>query len=193
MIIGISGKARTGKDTCAKFIVMAAHQHKDECSRFYSYEFARPIKEACRIIFGWDDRHLYGDLKEVVDLRFGITPRRAMQTLGTEWGRDMINEEIWIKRANVEHNQKGNVVISDVRFKNEVKFIHENGGFIIDLHRKNVDRINGIENHGSETGVSEFLGPNDVYVDNDGSFEELQEKITSIFNQHHFMKRLFKE
>jgi hypothetical protein len=91
MLIGLTGKARSGKDTVAGYL---NNKHM-----FSHYWFSKPMKDACRTIFGWDDRHLYGDLKEVVDPVYGISPRVALQTLGTERGRNCINQDLWLTRA----------------------------------------------------------------------------------------------
>ena len=70
MIIGIAGYARHGKDSTADAIV--------KYFGFKKYALADVMKDACRIIFGWDERHLYGELKDVVDPRFGVSPRHAL-------------------------------------------------------------------------------------------------------------------
>ena len=79
MIIGLSGKSGAGKDTVANFI----QEQRLGGKTWDRYAFASPIKDACNLIFGWDHRHSFGHLKEVVDENFGISPRYAYQTLGT--------------------------------------------------------------------------------------------------------------
>ena len=69
MIIGLTGKARSGKDTVAA--------HLQEAYKSHHYWFSKPMKDACRSMFGWGDEHLYGELKEEVDQRYGI--RSTMQ------------------------------------------------------------------------------------------------------------------
>jgi len=59
MIIGFAGKKRSGKDTIANYLVNKYN--------FRRYAFGGPVKEVCRILFGFDDEQLYGDRKEELD------------------------------------------------------------------------------------------------------------------------------
>ena len=79
MIIGITGHARHGKDSIADVIVREYG--------FQKHALADVMKDVMRIVFGWNDAHLYGDLKDVVDPAFGISPRHALQSFGTEWAQ----------------------------------------------------------------------------------------------------------
>ena len=113
MLIGLTGEARSGKDTFAfmlcDFIV------------FETYAFALPIKNACCEIFGWTDDHVNGHLKEEVDPYFGVSPRKAMQTLGTEWGRNSINSDLWLLAAEKKNEETSDLIVTDVRFNNEAE------------------------------------------------------------------------
>ena len=98
MIIGITGKARAGKDTVADLI---KSRLGDRC---HTIAFAKPIKDFCKRMFDWNDEQVYGFLKEAKDRRYKredgsfLTPREAMQTLGTEWGR-RVYKDVWIDYA----------------------------------------------------------------------------------------------
>lgn len=172
MLIGITGKARAGKDTLA-----SALKEKG----FISYSFAYPIKEACRVIFGWNDDHLYGHLKEVVDPFYEFSPRHAMQTLGTEWGRQTLREDIWTRIAEDFLKKNKDVVIPDVRFDNEAEFILNNGGILIHLIRPNQETI-GLSDHASENGISENLLRRAMEIYNDDSIEELGKRALVLVN-----------
>ena len=127
-IIGLTGHKGAGKDEAATALVQAGFVH---------LKFAAPIKVMLRALLNFRqvnpadiERMIDGNLKEVpADALSGETPRHAMQTLGTEWGRRQIAPDLWtsivIARAGLEHC---NVVISDVRFPNEVEVIRELGG-----------------------------------------------------------------
>lgn len=143
MIIGITGSARSGKDTAAKFL-----------SETYNYDiksFAAPIRLFVSNLIGINDPNIFDSIKDKPNILLSNkTPRYAMQTLGTEWGRKMISDTIWIDTCL--SNCK-NTIISDVRFDNEAKAILEKGGIIIRIVRPN---INISENtHISEKGISE--------------------------------------
>lgn len=149
MIIGICGPARSGKGEAAKVI-------KDMFG-FDEYSFASPIRN-----FMIDFLGLAGglaELDEIKDLPHYLlnekTPRYAMQTLGTEWGRDMIWSELWVNRCIKMSQRSRHAVISDVRFDNEAKAINNAGGVIIKVVRPDI-RIKE-SSHSSEKQISEDL------------------------------------
>ncbi len=163
MLVGFTGKARSGKDTAADF------------TGLNKYSFATPLKDACKAIFGWGDEHLNGDLKDVVDPKYGVSPRQALQTLGTDWARNTVNEDIWIIRAK-EVLEHGEVVVADVRFDNEAQLIRDLGGIVIEVVGTFADTQ--VRKHSSESGVS--LGLIDHTVVNDGTLEDLEAQIDAI-------------
>ena len=167
-LIGLTGKARSGKDTVGEYLRKYGYQ---------PYAMAKPIKEGCRQMFGWDDRHLYGELKEVLDPAYGVTPREAMQKLGTEFGRNMISTKIWELRAAVEISNSNYLVITDLRFDNEAALVLSNGGIVIDINREGRDKINGAEDHSSESGISPELITK--VIDNNGTIDMLYENVDS--------------
>lgn len=79
----------------------------------------------------------------------GVSARTLMQTLGTEWGRNLIHPDFWvmITAAKFERlaghpyarGQDGSIlaVSDDVRFPNEVDMIHAYGGLVIEIKRPN--------------------------------------------------------
>jgi hypothetical protein len=147
IIIGITGRARAGKDTGADYLV--------NNYGFVKISFAAPIKRALKAMTGIDDDFIYGDRKEEhLDVLCGNSPRRLLQTLGTEWGRDVVGKDFWIKLAMAEAKRQmaagNNVVISDVRFNNEATAIFGLGGAIWEVIRESADDV---EAHSSEKGV----------------------------------------
>lgn len=147
-IIGIAGLARSGKDTAANHII----HHRPV---YQKVSFADPIKAMLRVGFDLSEPQVYGDeIREQIDERYGCTPRHMMQTLGTEWGRNCIDQDIWVKVMKA-HLEKigGTFVIPDIRFDNEADLVREYGHMI---HIKGRDT--GIDTtHTSEHGV-DILG-----------------------------------
>lgn len=161
-IIGLAGKAGCGKDTVAKYL---------EDTRGYEHlSFAYPIKAALSAMLNINFVYMDRETKEKPIQELGVTPRRLMQTLGTEWGRDLIHPDIWIKA--LEMNIKGDTVISDVRFPNEAKWIKRHGGMLIYIRRPHTDPV---EQHSSETGLSSDHA--DVSIINNGSISDLYDKV----------------
>lgn len=155
-IIGIIGPRQSGKSTLTRHLV--------EYYGFTRTAFADPIKKALMAAFGLSRDQVYGDLKEEpTDKLCGRTPRHAMMTLGTEWGRELIDPNIWLS-AWKNTRPKGNIVIEDVRFPNEHKLIKELGGIIIRVRRPGYeyDPSHESEAHGELEYDHEFINDNDL-------------------------------
>ena len=161
-IIGIAGPARCGKDTAANYIISQTSGSKKA-------SFADPIKEMILGGLGLRTDQVYGDAKDELDTRYGCTPRHMMQTLGTEWGRQMVNGEIWVKA--METRAIPGMIIPDVRFENEAKFIRQRG---ILIHIAGRGRTITTD-HVSENGV--IMQAGDYVIDNDGSPADFEKQI----------------
>ena len=171
-VIGLHGRARSGKDTVASFILAQRGG--------YIYSFADPIR-AMLVPLGIDMRDPYWQKhKEEVIPALGVSPRRLMQTLGTEWGRDLINPELWLILAKQRLLNFGpGMVIADVRFENEAAWIRSQGGRVVHIERPNIAPV---EAHASEAGI-EFKGDEgDFKIINGGSLEDLQQTIREVFD-----------
>ena len=109
---------------------------------------------------------------------FGRSLRYLMQTLGTEWGRNLVHRDIWVKIAEtVLYTQGERMIISDVRFNNEAEYIRGKGGMILHVSRPDTQDV---EPHASEAGIRH--SPLDLYVLNDGTIDELYTKLAALFD-----------
>jgi membrane glycosyltransferase len=95
-----------------------------------------------------------------------------MQTLGTEWGRELIDPDIWVKAFNFRY-WGHNCIITDVRFNNEAEYVRETG---LIVHVKGRGGIPG--SHKSEDGIEE--APGDVVIWNNQSERILQQRIEDL-------------
>ena len=161
-LIGIAGRARSGKDTVANFI--------DAAIGGYRYSFADPIR-AMLVPLGVDLSDPYWQARKEESIpALGVSPRRMMQTLGTEWGRQLIHPDLWLIMAHQRLLQNGpGMVISDVRFDNEAAWIRKHGGRIIHVIRPDTKAV---EAHTSEDGIE--MQDTDARLFNSGTLEELQ-------------------
>ncbi len=141
-IIGISGFIGCGKSTVAVQLTENYGFRKDS--------FATSLKDACALMFDWPREMIEGDTKESREWREvtdtwwanklnipNFSPRLALQLVGTDSLRNHFNEGIWFLTLEnrIRKNPNQHVVISDVRFPNEFKFIQEQGGVIIRVDR----------------------------------------------------------
>lgn len=166
-IIGVTGQARAGKDTVGNYLLL---HHK-----FNKLSFAEPIKRMVCAMLNCERDWLEENKETHIE---GLqSPRVLMQTLGTEWGRNIIDTNVWVNIVNREvnslialkpHYNCEGVVITDCRFKNEAEWIRGNGGEVWKVHR---DNIPSVASHSSEYGIHEGLI--DHHLDNNGSKEEL--------------------
>ncbi len=171
MILGIVGKAGSGKDTLAAMIPGAVR-----------FSFADPLKEFCASVFGWDRDTLWGasELRNKPDPRYVradgelLTPRYALQTLGTEWGRGCC-PDIWalagVRRA-LELGGCGVSVFPDCRFQNEASAIRAVGGKIWRIVRPGAGLSGDAAIHCSEVEQESITA--DFTLENDGTLEDLR-------------------
>lgn len=137
LVIGIAGLAGSGKSTIAEHLI-ARHG-------FERGKFAAGLKLMIRSLLryrGADedliDRMIEGDLKEVPSpLLNGRSPRHAMITLGGEWGRDLMDRDLWVDTeiGAVTARNVPALVFDDVRHPNEVAAIYRLGGAIWRVER----------------------------------------------------------
>jgi hypothetical protein len=101
-------------------------------------------------------RMLDGDLKEQPHPALaGRTPRYALQTLGTGWGRELMATDFWVRQFLIAQDTARHlgmaVVCDDMRFANEAQAIKDAGGILVKVIRP------GVETHGphaSEGGLN---------------------------------------
>ena len=180
---------------------------------FVKDSFAKPLKDACSVIFGWPREMLEGDTevsrkwREEPDVfwseKFGkpFSPRLALQLMGTEAGRNVFHQDVWV--SSLLNRAKGkDVVVTDVRFKNEIKFIQDNGGIVIRVKRgeepewfdaaesfnkgpkRNMNwalskaRMDTVKIHQSEW---DWIGSDfDYVIENDGTINDLGNRVNEL-------------
>ena len=205
MIIGLVGFIGSGKGTVAD-ILMSRYDYVKE-------SYANSVKDAVSAIFGWDRDMLEGDTaksrawREENDewwsnkLGNPISPRLALQLMGTEAGRDVFHQDLWVHtlRNRVEKANWRNYVIADVRFPNEIKSIHEMGGIVCRVTRGDdpewynlamqcntgAIRDDAMTESYPDVHYSEWawIGSDiDFTVGNNGSIFELEEKVDLLAN-----------
>jgi hypothetical protein len=171
MIIGLTGHKGSGKNLAADAICKSLPSFKQDA-------FARPLKEACSVIFGLSDVEMNDpEIKEVPLTRYPFeSPREIMQKLGTEAVRAHW-KDAWVEALIRRVRGLGDCVVTDCRFPNEVQALQNLGGHIIRIVRPaaepTTDRDRDL--HPSET-VQDALTV-DKTVINDGSADLLAARV----------------
>jgi hypothetical protein len=165
VIIGLCGAAGAGKGSVASIL---------ESRGFATLSFADPIYEAVSAITGLTVSELQDRGRKENALGWiSYSPRRLLQSLGTDWGRNMIHPEIWVMATMQRMLAGGDYCIPDVRFVNEAAAIRARGGVVWRVERPGHSLLTGdAAAHESERGIP------DEYVDsrvvNDGTLDDLQ-------------------
>lgn len=181
-IIAITGCKRSGKDATAEFLKNKGYEN---------VKVAGVLKDVVKTLFQMDHSQVEGDFKEVVDERWGITPRQAMQFIGTEVMQYKIQElmphigrRFWINNLCKYIQQKPDKIfaISDIRFPHEVEELKKHFGnqvFVLKLIRSEHSDMYTHDDHSSE---KEWLHISaDATIENNGSIDELYMEIKDLF------------
>lgn len=172
VIIGISGKIGSGKDTAADVI-------REMRPAFQVKKFAGKLKQMASILTGIPAQDMEShEVKARFLPQFGMTLREILQKLGTDAVRHVIHDNAWIIATMSEMSEESKWIITDVRFPNEAKAIIDAGGYVIRIERE-MDR--GLE-HISETALD---GRYDLFthlIVNNSSLEDFKSSVRSVFN-----------
>jgi len=159
-IIGLAGRARSGKDTVA---TLFGRTHR-------IVRFAQPIKEAVKALYGWSDIAVETEIKDFVDPHWGVSPRSAMQHVA-QTTRLFVANDFFVRRLFDSWDGDA-IVIPDVRYKHEVDAIHARGGITIKITRE------GIKKHDIEFTVDELETTYQIL--NNGSLDDLRRQVDGL-------------
>lgn len=182
MLIGLTGKKQSGKDTFYKLLLA------DQELEVERVAFADPIREALYTLnpfveytegffegaflidlvdnLGWEKA------KQIPDVR------RLMQRFGTEVGRQLLSEDVWVNLADpkMRYHHSKIVCVTDCRFPEEIERIRKLGGVIVNVVRPEV-LVNFNDSHESETHEL----PYDYQIVNDGTLEDFTEEVWATY------------
>ena len=181
-LIGLVGKKRVGKDTVAAVLAQ-------ELSLEVKH-FASGIRQVCKILFGWEEYHQEADeTKEVVDAYWGISPRQAMQRVGSEAIRTTFGDDFWARwlfrnwdvhamyhdvmyrtGSPIPALDSGGWVVADVRVPEEAAAIVARGGILVRIIRPDLESADA---HSTETLQDGIAVNYTIY--NEGTKEEVEE------------------
>jgi hypothetical protein len=168
-----SGKTFTATVLAQKgFMLMSfAEPIKHMAVKFFTF-MGYPKDEALKLVWTQKEKHI-PEIKTTV--------RRVLQTLGTEWGRDCIDQNIWVDcmmhRIYAYSKRKpGNIVIDDVRFLNEAEIIKKLNGEVWKIVRPVANHDGSHQSEGALDNWNQF----DQVIENDGTLHDFRMKIDSL-------------
>ena len=169
IVLGLTGPGGAGKSTVARAVFAALGGGSILHAGFALKAMLRAFYAAHGVAPDLIERKVDGDLKrEFCPFLGGRSPTVAQQTLGTEWGRDLIAPDLWPAAWDREARRRlaegEAAVINDlVRFENDFATIRGLGGLVIRLDGRRDPRMPA---HTSEAGVRP-----DLAIDNGGPLE----------------------
>lgn len=176
MIIGLCGLAGCGKNAVAE--ILARRQGAEVIA------FAGPIYEAVAAITGLSIAELQDRERKEIPLPWlGKSPRELLQTLGTEWGRESVHPEIWVRTAMRRASASRLAVITDCRFTNEAQAIRQAGGRVWQVRRRASGLGGQTGRHASEAGIPDELV--DLRIDNNGTLADLEAAVDAAWHTLH--------
>lgn len=183
MLFAFSGLKGSGKDTAANVLVTEYG--------FTRIAFADAVRELALIVDpliliedDWQPSHLMRLSKVISEYGWDWAKRavpevrRLLQVIGTEGGRMLVGENIWVdilaKRFPNIADESARYVITDCRFDNEVDFVRNNGGKLVWINRPGLVS----DGHASESEHIRDLAS--VVVYNTQSIEVFEKTIRQI-------------
>lgn len=163
-VLGLSGWARSGKDSVAEFL-------EERCG-YVKMSFAQPIKEALERLNPTIDVEGHRLSMSVAVEKIGWEPLKSMsqevrpllQRFGSEVGREMFGDDIWVDYAMDRIPDGAKVVFSDVRYPNEADAIRREGGQVWRIER---DGNGPANDHASEHALNKYNFDQRIYNDKD--------------------------
>jgi len=183
MIIGVSGKIGSGKDSFANYLIKYVKENYDIL--FENKKYAYNLKKIVSILTGVSMEDVLsreGKLKYLPE--WNMTVGEMQQKLGTEAVRNNIHQDAWVLSLFGTYSEDKFWVITDVRFKNEAEIIKKKGGIIVRLNgdpekcRLNDNRS---MEHPSETELDDYDGF-DYIFDNVPPISNLENFVEEIIN-----------
>lgn len=204
MIIGLSGYAKSGKDTVADMIISSRKE------QWEVKKFSGKLKEIASLLTGIDvnkfeDQEFKERLMPIewvekwmdnTTMHYKLMKvRDFLQRLGTDAIRDGLHKDTWVNALMADYKPTQfqwsdgplggykdgpmpNWIITDCRFPNEFRSIKDEGGVIIRIERDGVKPVNA---HPSETALDSFEF--DFEIENNGSLEDLRRSVTFMLNK----------
>ena len=179
MIIAFGHRRRVGKDVATRALIDMLAARDVPALRV---SFASGLKEACSDIFAWaglqgpEFYEEYPNEKELLLPELGLSPRDIWISVGNKLRE--VYKDVWLDLAlNQPTGRKAVIIISDLRYPNEVAKIRAAGGVIVKITRDSAP----ISNDVADAALADF-DEWDMTVSNNGTKDELRDQLVSLVN-----------
>ena len=177
-IIGLVARSRSGKDTVADHIITMCNdsdhsRHSRHSHPVVKRRLAGPIKDALKILYGFDTHHLETDLKDIKIEEFNCSPRNAMVQL-TKTIMDLSGDDFFTKRLYNSRGPSEITIIPDIRYTHDIDHVYKNDGITIKIVRYTKEMIH----YNNENNIDNIS--TDYTIVNNGTLEELYEQVDTI-------------
>jgi Phosphomevalonate kinase len=163
ILIGISGKKQSGKNTVAQMISEITKLKVVELA--FADELKRELAEACQVT------------TDYIEANKGNF-RLGLQWWGTEFRRKLSGENYWVGRLGNRVLRLPATtkvcIVTDMRFPNEYDFISACGGTTIRVNRGGLPP----DNHPSEVSLDGYKF--DITINNDSTMDDLKVRVMAI-------------
>lgn len=176
-VIIFGTKKRSGKDTASDFLVKEFN--------YIKLSFAAKFKSILKYIYLLSDEQLNGNLKDIIDERYNVTPRYIMQFFGEScrkihpfvWSQDLFENQI------LHYNKLGyyKFCITDLRLPNEIEYAKNwaektsSNIILVKINRMNLNFSN-IDTHETEQSLDNYKNW-DFVINNDSDLATFKTKI----------------
>jgi len=177
-LIGFAGAKAAGKTTAARHLVRERG--------YVIRSFAAPLKTFLADFMNFSPDQMYTlEGKEKMDPRYGVSPRRVMESFGTDFIRKTI-PDFWVvkMKETLLRDKSLSIAVDDLRFDSEADLIRSLGGIVVHIEGRGHNLL--ARKHWwyrwflpkSERGIT--VKPGDIIIDNSGLYTELQKQLNKL-------------
>ena len=177
IILGIHGAPRSGKDSICNYILSKLP--------LLRYGPSVQVKRATAAMFDIPEEYLYDDtMKDRHNEFWDMSYRKMAQLVGNESSRKIFGDDFWMRHVEKYLQDelpadKQGIILADIRYQNEAKWVKMRKGILIFVTRKNKPTASN-ESHEAERGLDPKLA--DIIIENDGTLDELYEKVQKVLD-----------
>ena len=174
LVVALAGPINAGKSLVASMLP-AMH-----------LQWADPIYAGLSAMLGVPDEWLRSRVNKDTSIDWlGVSPRFLLRTLGTEWGRDIVDPDVWVKLTDMRIERAAasgqqSFAVCGTRFPNEARLVRARGGEVWWINRG--VSVSAAPQHRSDAMLVE--SDCDRVIDNTGTIDQLRVAVEAAWAQY---------